>query len=129
MYFFNLNALTKDLKERPLTDREAFPYVVAWIAVSLFPLSGEDPETQLNNLLNIVAYLIEIAGFVWLYRINGGRHGIGFLGRFFSISWVVDLWTIVVGVPFLIIVVIAIAITGLMMGLQMTESLFEKIAA
>jgi len=131
VYFFNLKALTNELKERPLTDREAFPYAIAWIALTFLPLSNSDPKNSIDIIFDVMVYAAIVLGFYWLYRINGGPHGIGFLGRYLSLSWVIGLWLIsflvILGIPFAMIVGFAIGVTGIEFGAEAESLLFGAV--
>jgi len=108
VYFLNLNALTMELQERPLTDRETFPYALGWILLWLFPFPAVD--NVFDYSLDVIAYVFEAGGFIWLYRINGSRNGIGFLGRYFSINCRELVDYPLVGIPFVILIAVVFAV-------------------
>ncbi len=113
MYFWNLHALKAMLKERPLTDREALPYyfVVAFLiqldAYASTYFESAEPSSSLDHLFGAIYAVIVLAGILWAYVRNGGRHGFSFFSRYFAIGWVVGIQLLAAAVaPFIVMLVI-----------------------
>ena len=96
MYFFNINKLKDDIREKRLKEKDRFIYAFIYIFLSVLFLEVNlyFPVEDLNiwDFLNSgCAVLITAVGTYYAYRVNGGKDGIDFLGKFFSINFVVGI--------------------------------------
>lgn len=105
MYFWRLEKLKTEMAARPLSEREALPYLVVFVALS--SAVAYIPQTS-HNLWDgfgaVWSVLLAAVGTVYIYRQNGGAAGQHFLQRYFAVGWVVFIrWLavlILVAVPF-----------------------------
>ena len=90
MYFWRIGRLKADLAARPLSDREALPYLIVsaavWVMVTAFPASSFNVWDALSVGWSV---LLAIFGTIFIYRQNGCAAGQQFLQRYFAIGWVV----------------------------------------
>jgi hypothetical protein len=104
MYFWRIEKLKKEMDARPLTDREALPYLVVFVALSAvasyFPQEAQNVWDRLEAVLSL---LLSTFGTIYIYYRNGGANGQHFLQRYLAIGWVVTIRL----VPILILVFIA----------------------
>ena len=109
MYFWRIKDLKNDLKARPLTEREALPYLIVCLVLSslLCSISPSVDEFNFWDGMNLVsAVLFSIFGTVYLYRKNGGDAGSQFISRYLALGWVVAIrWFTAAFFPFLVIVI------------------------
>lgn len=98
MYFWRIDKLKAEMAVRPLSEREALPYLVVQIA--LFAATGYIPSTITNlwdGLGAVWSVALAIFGTIYIYRQNGGAEGLHFLQRYFAIGWVVFIrWLVIV---------------------------------
>lgn len=103
MYFWQIEKLKQALAERPLSDREALPYLVVYSALysaaACFP---QIMETMWDLAGAIWTVLVAVLGTIYIYRQNGGREGHHFLQRYFAIGWVVSVRWLAIGVVCLV---------------------------
>lgn len=97
MYFWRIDKLKAEMAVRPLSEREALPYLVVQIA--LFAATGYIPSTITNlwdGLGAVWSVALAIVGTIYIYRQNGGAAGRHFLQRYFAIGWVVFIrWLVI----------------------------------
>lgn len=109
MYFWNINKLKAQLIERPLTEKELLPYLIATLL--MFTLIPYLPDTLHFNawdyLEMAIACLAVIIGTLWLYAKNLGSNidnkGSHFLQRYIALGWVVLVRFIVFVIPVIIL--------------------------
>ncbi|MEZ9368709.1 hypothetical protein AB4140_07775 [Shewanella sp. 10N.286.51.B2] len=109
MYFWKIESLKEDIIQGNLTEKNKFYYALIYIAISVisFELIAytpvENPNTwdTINSVGNI---LIAILGTVVVFKCNGGSSGNDFLGKYFSIGFVVSIRSI----PILLLMLIAL---------------------
>lgn len=92
MYFWRIDKLKAEMAARPLSEREALPYLV--VSVALYVAGGFIPPTSTNvwdGLGAVWSVALAIVGTIYIYRQNGGAAGRHFLQRYFAIGWVVFL--------------------------------------
>lgn len=98
MYFWRIEKLKSEMAARPLSEREALPYLVVYVAFFAALSSIPDPIINVWDGLG-AAWSIALAvfGTIYIYRQNGGANGQHFLQRYFAISWVVTIrWLVLV---------------------------------
>jgi hypothetical protein len=115
MYFWNIDKLKAQLIERPMTDRETLPYLIATFL--LLTVSEYAPKSLHYNLFDYLEMTMTVIGFLfgtlWLYKKNQAEAGKQFLQRYFSIGWVALTKTIVILMPFMIILLIIASATNI----------------
>jgi len=92
MRFWRIEQLKAEMQAQPLSEREALPYLVVYVA--LCTLASGLPVPGFNVLDAIGAALgvaIAIFGSIFVYQQNGGIDGRFFLQRYFAIGFVVAL--------------------------------------
>ncbi|USH04542.1 hypothetical protein K6Q96_22730 [Grimontia kaedaensis] len=96
MYFWNIEALKNNIKQGVFSEKDRFSYVLIYIVLGLFGTSfGAYFPMESSNLWDKVddfgLLVITIVGTFFAYKANGGDKGTDFLGRYFSINFVVSL--------------------------------------
>ena len=97
MYFWRIEQLKTEMAVRPLSEREAFPYLVVFVALS--SAGAYIPQTTQNlwdGVGAVWSVLLAVVGTIYIYRQNGGASGQHFLQRYFAVGWVVAIrWLVV----------------------------------
>lgn len=93
MYFWKIEKLKEDIREGTLSEKDRFSYMFlsSIITVLLMVLLRYTPIEQPNiwDVIDSTLYvLMSIIGMLFAYRANGGSNGTDFLGKYFSISFV-----------------------------------------
>ena len=115
MYFWRIENLKTDLAGRPLSDREALPYLVVYVVSAA--LASSLPQMTSNGWDNLGAALsvtVALCGTIYIYQQNGGAHGQYFLQRYFAIGWVVTVRCLVIIVVLLIALFSTLEVLGLL---------------
>jgi hypothetical protein len=98
MYFWRIEKLKSEMAARSLSEREALPYLVVFVA--LVTVVGYIPKPTPNlwdGLEAVWSVLLAVVGSIYIYRQNGGANGQHFLQRYFAVGWVVTLrWLVVI---------------------------------
>jgi hypothetical protein len=92
MYFWRIEKLKAAMTTRPLSEREALPYLVVFVGLSV--AVGYIPQAAANvwdGLSAFCSVAIAVFGTIYLYHQNGGAGGQHFLQRYFAIGWVVTI--------------------------------------
>jgi hypothetical protein len=113
MHFWRIEKLKAEMAARPLSEREALPYLVVY--VGLFAAVGYIPQTITNvwdGVGAVWSVALAVFGTIYIYRQNGGADGQHFLQRYFAIGWVVTIRWLV------ILILVAIAFFTLMAVLE-----------
>ena len=105
MYFVQADKLQKNLKNRNLSDEDAFPYFI--FAIILFVpaiacstiLDFTRPELVVYGALFL---LLTIIGIYHVYSQNGGAEGFGFIQKFFLLGWVVAFRCLLFYIPMML---------------------------
>lgn len=101
MYFWRIEKLKAELATRPLSERQALPYLVVYSG--LCAAAGYVPPMGFNlwdRLLAVWGVTLAVVGTIYVYRQNGGAGGQHFLQRYFAIGQVVAIrWLVMMGVP------------------------------
>ena len=96
MYFWKIDSLKEDIRNGQLPERDKFIYAFIYIiltavgleALSWVPIENGNSWDILNSISNV---LIVTVGTFYAYQANGAAKGFDFLGRYFSISFVVTI--------------------------------------
>ncbi len=107
MYFLNLDGMVDDLKADRVSQNEYFKYLIGYFALIGFPTeilnSGEVPGKIPEAWQLLLGYSIGIALLFWflssVYRANRGEFGKQFFSRYFLLSWVIGLRSMIVTLP------------------------------
>ena len=106
MYFWNIEALKRDIGKGQFTSRAVFPYVV--VSAALYAISIEffnyfpyEDSNQWTYSVSVINALIPIVGTIYTYSSNGGATGKDFAAKYFGIGFVVGIRFIVYLVPIL----------------------------
>ncbi|EHZ2848905.1 hypothetical protein V9657_004641 [Vibrio vulnificus] len=108
MYIWNIEGLKKDIKVGRLTEKDRFIYMfLTFIFTSLcFEIALRTPVESRNiwdTINSLSSFLIPVLGTFLAYRSNGADNGTDFLGRFFSISFVVTVRFCALLIPMLLL--------------------------
>jgi hypothetical protein len=115
MYFWRIEKLKSEMAARPLSDGQALPYLVVFVA--LYAGLGYLPHISFNvwDVLGAVfSVALAVVGTIYVYRRNGGAAGQYFLQRYFALGWVVTVRWFVVLLPAIL------AFFGVLEGLGFT---------
>ena len=96
VYFWRIGQLKADLRQRPLSDREALPYLVLFMTLTTagagIPMDNYNVWDALGTVWSVAMAVI---GTLYIYVRNGGSSGQHFVQRFFAIGWVVAVrWAV-----------------------------------
>ncbi len=99
MYFWNIKALKRDLHADLLGERAKFIYMfitmMSYMVINEIAMnapSGEiDYDASWHWSYSVAAVLVNVIGLITAFRANGGTHGVDFLGKYFSIAFVVGM--------------------------------------
>ena len=83
MYFWRIEQLKTEMAARPLSEREALPYLVVFVALS--SAVAYIPQTTQNlwdGVGTVWSVLLAVVGTIYIYRQNGGAGGQHFLQRY-----------------------------------------------
>lgn len=94
MYFWRIDRLKSELRDREVPARDVLGYVTAflvlWTVPQILP-TGEASISGTDVALMVVLILITVGGLWAAYRANGGAEGRDFAGRLLAIGWVLGL--------------------------------------
>ena len=107
MYFWKIGSLKEEIKKRELKEKDRFLYTLIYIilsaigmeAMGLMPIDDGNVWDAINSISNIAVVTL---GTIFAFKANGGSKGIDFLGRYFSISFVVAIRFVVILIPMII---------------------------
>lgn len=110
MYFWKIEKLKDEIKTNNLKEKDRFIYAFIYIALSTIVMETLVfiPVEELNfwdKVSSVGNILIPLAGTFFAYKANGGANGVDFLGRFFSISFVVAIRFLLFLFPIVIVFV------------------------
>lgn len=104
MYFIKINKLKEDIREKRFGEKDRFIYAFIYIFLNTlfieFSLYFPIEESNIwDNLDSVCTIVITAVGTYYAYRANGGKNGTDFLGRFFSINFVVGIRFLLLLIP------------------------------
>ena len=92
MYFWRIEELKSKMAARPLTEREALPYLVVYVGLTALVTCLAVPDINIWDMIETgLGVLICVLGTIYAYHCNGADKGEHFLQRYFAIGWVVSL--------------------------------------
>ena len=101
MYFVRIKPLKERLRERTMTDREAFPYYLVYttcMSLVCIPVASH-PSTRWDILSWLTVTLITVAGTIYNYSQNGGRTGYDFIQKSIVLGWVLIIRILAIMIP------------------------------
>lgn len=115
MYFVQYHPLKEKLKERTLSESEAFPY---WILFNVLVVLGFSVHTAgdfnaWDAIEGVMSLLFTICGIYHVYSQNGGASGFDFIQKVVVLGWVVSIRCLLVFIPSMIVFYIFAGILGL----------------
>jgi uncharacterized membrane-anchored protein YitT (DUF2179 family) len=111
VYFWNIKALKNDIRENRFSEKDRFIYFIIYFVFSAIglelvmymPIENANLWDYVDSFLNI---LIVLVGTVFAYKANGYSNGSDFLGKYFSISFVVSIRFLIYLIPLLVLYII-----------------------
>lgn len=80
MYFWRIEALKRQMTARPLSEREALPYLVVTAAfTTTVPYIPQATQNVWDGLGGVWSVLLAVVGTIYIYCQNGGADGQHFL--------------------------------------------------
>jgi hypothetical protein len=106
MYFWNIKKLKTQLIEKPLTEKQTLPYLIAMLlSYNLFTyLPQPDVYSWLNGLEAAISLGSTFFGVIWLFRKNHGGAGSHFVQRYLALGWVALIRFFAFSIPFFIVI-------------------------
>lgn len=104
MYFWKIEKLKEDIKNDELVEKDKFIYALIYIVLcevvlytmAWIPIEDGNVWDVIDTVINV---LIVLVGTIYAYKANGGGAGSDFLGRYFSIGFVVAVRFLVLLIP------------------------------
>lgn len=111
MYFWKIENLKEDIKNNNFTEKDRFIYVFIYIVLGAITMEimAILPDSTLNiwdYIMSVGSIFLVITGTIFAFKANGGGSGTDFLGRYFSISFVVGIRFFVLLLPMFIALII-----------------------
>jgi hypothetical protein len=117
MYFWNLERLKAELRERAVPPAEVVRYaaalLVTWSATSFIPFANEK-FTIADGVLLVLILIVTVLGLWTAYQANGGANGTDLAGRYLALGWVIGLRVLVLFVLGLGIVFVSVVVLMLL---------------
>ena len=109
MYFWKTENLKEDIKTKRLTEKDRFIYmfitlIIAYYIINIAILTPSKSPSTLGIVFILSDTFIVLLGTFLAFRSNGGAMGVDFLGKYFSIGFVVSLRSIPLFIPIIIII-------------------------
>jgi hypothetical protein len=104
MYFWNIESLKSDIRNNNLTEKDRFKYAFVYIVINAITIelmfySGYETSNILDTVNSILTVMFVFIGTIFAFRANGGSSGTDFLGRYFSIGFVITIRFSVLLIP------------------------------
>jgi hypothetical protein len=104
MYYWKISSLKEEIRKGALQEKDKFLYALIYIilsavgveAVALLPAEKVNVWDVIDSILNVAVVTV---GTIFAFKANGGSKGVDFLGRYFSISFVVAIRFLAVLIP------------------------------
>jgi membrane protease YdiL (CAAX protease family) len=98
MYFLRYQPLKEKLRTRTLTDQEALPYLIVYIAFhsALWLMPGVENPTVWDYLSSGISVILAILAVIYFYIKNGKSAGFDLVLKFVTIGWIVSVRFILV---------------------------------
>ena len=104
MSFWKIEKLQEDIKSNEFSEKDRFIYALIFLTLATASIEFEIwlPSGNLNiwdGVTSISCFLIGTAGMIFAFVANGGSNGKDFLGRYFSIGFVLFIKLMVLIIP------------------------------
>lgn len=115
MYFVQYEPLKSKLKDRSLTDQEAFPYLLVDVLLVTIALAVKIEAEHLpvvavvDLILNV---FVAIGGVFYVYEQNGGKNGVDLIRKYIVLGWVVTFRCVLIMTPVGLGLYIAAGVVG-----------------
>lgn len=109
MHFIRYQPLKEKLKLRSLSDREALPYLIVMmgLAAAVYLLPGNGALNTWDWIGNGLSVALAVAGVIYAYVRNGGRHGNDLIQKYVVLGWVVLVRCTLALIPCALLIYIA----------------------
>ena len=109
MHFWKIDKLKEEIKNDDLSEKDKFIYAVIYIVSCAFGMEAMgwlniEDQNIWDIVVSISNVIIVLVGTIFAFKANGGSTGEDFLGRFFSIGFIIS-------VRFFVILIAIISIT------------------
>lgn len=105
MYFTKYHPLKEKLRDRSVSDREALPYFLIFLAltalVTVFPMFESFNEWDFVS--GVLSVILAVGGVIYAYKCNGGKEGFDLIQKYVVLGWVVVIRCLLVFIPLLIV--------------------------
>lgn len=96
MYFWRIQKLKEQMAARPLSEREALPYLVVYMGLFTAASMITTPLNPWDTAGALWSTVLAVFGTIYIYFQNGGAGGQHFLQRYFAITLVVSIrWGVI----------------------------------
>ena len=106
MYFVRYNPLKEKLRERALSDREALPYLILFVALTALAVGL--PLYESYNLLDGISafssVIIAVVGLIYAYKQNEKEDGYDLIQKYVVLGWITGVRFILIGLPLYVVV-------------------------
>jgi hypothetical protein len=107
MYIWNLEKVTAEIKDRPFTEAELFPYFLVYTALYspiIIPVMGTVTYNLWDTVMGVIYFFISLIATYYIYRKNGGPNGKDFVQKYLTIGFVFWVrWVVFVALPVTVI--------------------------
>jgi hypothetical protein len=128
MYFWNIKKLKEELIRDGLSQRSTFMYILVSVLLAQFfvTIGFLFPSKDAINAIDYIKPLIDLsvvgAGTYLCFCANGSGSGVQFAERYFSISFVVGLRSMVLVIPLALVTSFAAGIVKIAIGIDSVSS-------
>ena len=111
MYFWKIEKLKEDIRTNQLTEKDRFIYALIYLVLGaiglevmmLMPLEDGNIWDLISSIANV---LIVALGTLYAFKANGSNGGSDFLGKYFSIGFVVAIRFLAYAIPLFVLLFI-----------------------
>jgi len=111
MYFWSIDKLKEDQRSGKFTEKDRFIYAFIQIALSIIGMQSVrymsfENSNIWDKIISICLMVVPLVGTYCAYKANGASNGSDFLGRFYSISFVVFVRALVLLIPMFFVLIV-----------------------
>jgi hypothetical protein len=101
MYFIKYDQLKEQLRDRNMTDREALPYLILFLAFPslLYSLTMVNGYNHWDKISEFISFVTAIGGILYAYNKNGGSKGYDLIQKYIVLGWVVFVRVFLACIP------------------------------
>ena len=107
MYFWRIEKLKEDIRANQLSEKDRFIYAFIYVvlgaigmeAMMFMPLEHGDIWDAIESVSNVVILTV---GTIFAFKANGSTKGSDFLGKYFSLGFVIAIRFLVYAIPLFI---------------------------